>query len=114
MLVRTIVVLRAYHGCRAVDCCCGMVLAAYGRWRPYRTGDGDRRMSPHEIDRFIENRRRSARNDSTIVPGATVADLDQELVASWLRHARRSSFGRLDNMDDDSVFANMTGSRLQG
>lgn len=79
----------------------GMVNGSY-----IRTGDGDHKMSLYEIDRFIENQHRSAHNDSTIVPGATVADLDQELVSSWLRHARRSSFGRLDNMDDDSVLAN--------
>lgn len=71
-----------------------------------RTGDGDHKMSLCEIDRFIENQRHCARNDALIVPESTMDDLDKEIVASWLRHARKSSFGRLDNMDDEALLAN--------
>ena len=71
-----------------------------------RTGDGDHRMSVYEIDRFIENQQRSARSDSLIVPDATLDDLDPKLMAAWLSHARESSFGRMDAMDDITVLAN--------
>ena len=71
-----------------------------------RTGDGDHRMSVYEIDRFIENQHRSARNDAFIVPEATLDDLDPKLLSGWLSHARESSFGRMDAMDDMTVLAN--------
>lgn len=71
-----------------------------------RTGDGDHKMSLYEIDRFIENQQRSARNDAVIVSDATPADLDPELVEGWLAHVRRSSFGRMDDMEQETVMAN--------
>lgn len=71
-----------------------------------RTGDGDHRMSPYEIDRFLENQHRVARNDSSIVPAATVEDLDRELLAGWLARVRSTSFGRSSAMGDDELMAN--------
>lgn len=63
-------------------------------------------MSVYEIDRFIENQHRSARNDAFVVPEATLDDLDSKLLSGWLFHARESSFGRMDAMDDMTVLAN--------
>lgn len=71
-----------------------------------RTGDGDHRMTPYEIDRFIENQLRSARNDTAIVPEATMDDLDSELLSGWLASERSSSFGRADAVDDMTLLAN--------
>ena len=71
-----------------------------------RTGDGDHKLSIYEIDRFIENQHRSARNDAFVVPDATLDDLDPKLLSGWLTHARESSFGRMDAMDDMTVLAN--------
>lgn len=70
-----------------------------------RTGDGDHKLSLYEIDRFIENQQRTARNDAAIVPDATVADLDAGLVADWLKRARTSSFGRTSRMGDEDLLA---------
>lgn len=71
-----------------------------------RTGDGDHKMTPYEIDRFIENQLRSARNDVAIVHEATIDDLDAELLSGWLAAERSSSFGRADAVDDYTLLAN--------
>lgn len=71
-----------------------------------RTGDGDHRMSPYEIERFLENQHRVARNDIAMVEEATVADFDKELLAGWLARVRETSFGRAGSMDDESLMAN--------
>lgn len=71
-----------------------------------RTGDGDHKMTPYEIDRFIENQLRSARNDVAIVREATIDDLDAELLSGWLAGERSSSFGRADAVDDCTLLAN--------
>lgn len=71
-----------------------------------RTGDGDHKMTPYEIDRFIENQLMSARNDAAVVPDAVMGDLDPELLAGWLATARTSSFGRADAVDDETLLAN--------
>lgn len=71
-----------------------------------RTGDGDHRMSQYEIDRFIENQHRAAQNDSKIVPDATMADLDRDLVSRWLIRVRATSLGRSEVMSDEDLLAN--------
>ena len=71
-----------------------------------RTGDGDHKMSPYEIDRFIENQHRVARNDISIVSEATVSDLDADLLSGWLSRVRETSFGRAQAMGDDDLMAN--------
>lgn len=71
-----------------------------------RTGDGDHRMTPYEIDRFIENQLKSARNDVGVVPDATMDDLDPSLLASWIATERATTFGRADALDDESLLAN--------
>ena len=71
-----------------------------------RTGDGDHHMTVYEIDRFIENQHRSARNDMAIVEDATLADLDQQLLTGWLLHARDASFGRMDRLSDEDIMTN--------
>ncbi len=71
-----------------------------------RTGDGDHHMTVYEIDRFIENQHRSARNDMAIVEDATLSDLDQRLLAGWLLHARDASFGRMDRLSDEDIMTN--------
>lgn len=71
-----------------------------------RTGDGDHQMTLYEIDRFIENQHRSARNDATIVPDAALDDFDKNLLTGWLTRVRASSFGRMDGMEDVTVMAN--------
>ncbi|MDD7385156.1 MAG: ATP-binding protein [Actinomycetaceae bacterium] len=71
-----------------------------------RTGDGDHKMSLYEIDRFMENQQRAARHDYTLVREATQEDLDTDLVAAWIANERRTSFGRTDRLDNQTLLAN--------
>lgn len=71
-----------------------------------RTGDGDHKMSLYEIDRFVENQNRSARNDAEIVSEATLDDLDPSLLEGWLSHARAATLDRSGNMHDTDLMAN--------
>lgn len=71
-----------------------------------RTGDGDHKMSLYEIDRFIENQHRSARNDVAIVKDATLEDFDKTLLQGWLARVRATSFGRSATMGDEELMAN--------
>ena len=71
-----------------------------------RTGDGDHKMSPYEIDRFVENQYRVARNDAAIVTDATTDDLDPNLLSGWLARVRETSFGRSETMDDKDLMTN--------
>ena len=71
-----------------------------------RTGDGDHKMSLYEIDRFIENQLRSARNDALIVEDAKLDDLDGSLLRGWLSQVRATSFGRAATMSDEELMAN--------
>lgn len=71
-----------------------------------RTGDGDHHMTLYEIDRFIENQQRTARNDITLVPDSSLADLNSDLLNGWLSQVRLSSFGRAENLDDETLILN--------
>ena len=71
-----------------------------------RTGDGDHEMSVYEIDRFIENQYRVARNDISVVADATIDDLDRNLLSGWLSRVRETSFGRASSMTDEELMAN--------
>lgn len=71
-----------------------------------RTGDGDHKMSSYEIDRYIENQYRSARNDVTIVADATMEDFDQDLLSRWLSHVRATTLGRSSALTDEELMAN--------
>ncbi|MDO4611107.1 ATP-binding protein [Corynebacterium sp.] len=52
-----------------------------------RTGDGDRRLTQYEIDRLIEQREQPTW-DMEAVPDATLADLDQDLLARVMKRER--------------------------
>lgn len=71
-----------------------------------RTGDGDHKMSSYEIDRYIENQYRSARNDAAAVEGATMDDLDRELLTGWLSRVRATTLGRSAALSDEELMAN--------
>ena len=71
-----------------------------------RTGDGDHKMSSYEIDRYIENQYRSARNDAVVVEGATMDDFDQELLTGWLSRVRATTLGRSAALSDEELMAN--------
>lgn len=71
-----------------------------------RTGDGDYQMTLYEIDRFIENQRRMARNDIQIVADATIEDLDKKLLESWIDIQRGGSFGGTLMLEDTDLMVN--------
>lgn len=71
-----------------------------------RTGDGDHKLTLYEIDRLVENQQRTARHDSAMVPDATMDDLDEQLVSSWIARSRRMASGRLQSMDNEALLAN--------
>lgn len=52
-----------------------------------RTGEGDRKLSRYEVDRLAEDRAQP-RFDAQLVEGASVDDLDAELVAGFRFRAR--------------------------
>lgn len=53
-----------------------------------RSFDGDRRLSPYEIDRLLENKTQPA-HDVEIVRGATPRDLDDELLTGLLDRQKK-------------------------
>ena len=63
-------------------------------------------MSSYEIDRYIENQYRSARNDAAVVEGATMDDLDRELLTGWLSRVRATTLGRSAALSDEELMAN--------
>lgn len=66
-----------------------------------RTGDGDRRLTPYEVDRLLENRTQP-RWDREPVPDAAITDLDPELVAGLLKKERSQApriFGQRSDTD---------------
>lgn len=71
-----------------------------------RTGDGDHQMSLYEIDRFIENQYRVARNDIVPVSDATIEDLDDLLLRGWLARTRETTLGRSAAMGDEELMVN--------
>ncbi len=71
-----------------------------------RTGDGDYKMTMYEIDRFMENQYRVARNDIVIVADAVVEDLDDKLLQGWLDVQRRGAFGGTATMSDEQLIVN--------
>lgn len=71
-----------------------------------RTGDGDQKMAPYEIDRFIENQHRTANNDAAIVPDATLDDLDPDLLEGWLAQVRATTLDRTGAAGNEELMAN--------
>jgi ATP-dependent DNA helicase RecG len=71
-----------------------------------RTGDGDYKLTMYEIDRFMENQYRTARNDIATVDDATIEDFDRKLLSGWLDIQRSGSFGGTASMTDEQLMTN--------
>lgn len=64
-----------------------------------RTGDGDRRLTPYEVDRLVEEHKQP-KYDVEVVEDATMEDLDPALVTGLLERERRvhaRNFASLNN-----------------
>lgn len=67
-----------------------------------RVGDGDRRLSPYEVDRLLEARR-PPRYDREVVEGAVVSDFDEELLGGFMRRQRADSPRAFKGMSDEEL-----------
>ena len=67
-----------------------------------RVGDGDRRLSPYEVDRLLEGRR-PPRYDREVVEDATMADFDEELLGGFVRRQRADSPRAFKGMSDEEL-----------
>ena len=67
-----------------------------------RVGDGDRRLSPYEVDRLLEGRR-PPRYDREVVEGAAMGDFDEELLEGFMRRQRADSPRAFKGMSDEEL-----------
>ena len=63
-------------------------------------GDGDRRLSPYEVDRLLEGRR-PPRYDREVVEGAAMGDLTKRLLRGFMRRQRADSPRAFKGMSDE-------------
>ena len=71
-----------------------------------RVGDGDRRVSPYEVDRLLEGRH-EAQNDRAVVSESTASDFDDELVERFLARLRRVHPRAFRGMADEELLRAM-------
>lgn len=67
-----------------------------------RVGDGDRRLSPYEVDRLLEGRR-PPHYDREVVEGASSGDFDDELLEGFIRRQRADSPRAFKGMSDEEL-----------
>lgn len=67
-----------------------------------RLGDGDHKLSEYEINRLIENSKQP-QWDREIVAEASLADLDQELIAALLKHERALKPRNFSQLTDEEA-----------
>ena len=71
-----------------------------------RTGDGDRRMTPYEIDRFMEEHVQPTYDDEP-VEGATLDDLDADLLQGFIKRQRELHPRLLGTRSDDEILLDL-------
>jgi ATP-dependent DNA helicase RecG len=67
-----------------------------------RVGDGDRTLTPYEVQAFLDARHQP-RHDIAPVPGTSWADLDPELYRPLLARLRQREGGPYRSLDDEQV-----------
>lgn len=79
-------------------------IASSGRYAGsyIRMGDGDRRLSAYEVDRFMEEHEQP-RHDARVVDSATLDDLDPVLVKGVLTRERRVHARSFAALDDETA-----------
>lgn len=78
-----------------------------------RTGDGDMRLSPYEVDRLIDEHRQP-RHDETIVENAELSDLDEALVQALLARERRIHSRNFAKLADKEALVRLGAIRPDG
>lgn len=71
-----------------------------------RTGDGDMRLSPYEVDRLIDEHRQP-NYDGSIVDAAEMSDLDADLVKGLLTRERRIHARNFAKLSDDEALVKL-------
>lgn len=71
-----------------------------------RTGDGDRRMTPYEIDRFMGEHVQPTYDDEP-VEGATLDDLDADLLQGFIKRQRELHPRLLGTRSDDEILLDL-------
>lgn len=71
-----------------------------------RTSDGDRHLTPYEVDRLLEEHRQPTYDDE-IVPEATQDDLDAAMVQEFVQRQKSLHPRILGMLDDVSVLLNL-------
>lgn len=67
-----------------------------------RSFDGDRKLSPYEIDRLLEDKTQPA-HDAEMVPEATMDDLDKDLLGALLQRQRNLHPRLFASYDDEEM-----------
>lgn len=67
-----------------------------------RVGDGDRKLTPYEIERMLDEHRQPTFDDES-VEGATLDDLDSHLVAGFLARQRQQHPRLLGSRSDEEI-----------
>ena len=96
------VVVASVAEMRPVDKPCYVTSANMYMGSYIRTGDGDRRLSPYEVDRLVEEHRQP-QHDLEVVEQATLADLDSALVNGLLARERRVHARNFAQLDDETA-----------
>lgn len=78
-----------------------------------RTGDGDRRMTSYEVDRYMEEHLQPTYDDDA-VEGAELADLDAELLAGFVRRQKELHPRILGSRSDEEVLLDLHVVKRQG
>lgn len=71
-----------------------------------RTGDGDRHLSPYEIERLLEEHRQPTYDDE-IVPDATIEDLDTQLLEGFVKRQRELHPRILGQRSDEEILLDL-------
>ena len=71
-----------------------------------RSSDGDRRLTPYEVDRLLESHGQPT-SDNDIVPEATLDDLDATLVRGFLDRQRQLHPRIMGGLDDESILCDL-------
>lgn len=104
------VVVASVAEMRPVDKPCYVTSANMYMGSYIRTGDGDRRLSPYEVDRLVEEHRQP-QHDLEVVEQATLADLDSALVNGLLARERRVHARNFAQLDDETALIRLGAAR---
>lgn len=98
---------------RPVDKPCYLRLSDRYKGSYIRTGDGDMRLTPYEVDRLIDEHRQP-QHDVQVVEDAQLGDLSQELVGGLLARERRVHARNFAKLGDSEALLKLGAVRPDG